>query len=253
MLIGAWVQGDLKRSAWRIDTGALTTPPTIAPLRAQLLAADFRVVFDRQTAGCGGYDFRFAMAVLPPPQMQVSLGDFHYLAAEWQGAAITLLVSRTAQAGFVQVTQVTAPVDLPSPASAPDAPQIMPLLLQGLFTQERAVPPDLGFAAGVDEPVTVDDGALRALAAYLNARPDAGIALVGHSDASGPLEVNITLSRQRAAAMRAQLIGQYGARPAQISAHRVDFLAPLARNDTDAGPAANCGVEKVLTQPAARP
>lgn len=266
MPIGPWVQGamaqravqgDLTRSAWRIDTGALTTAQIIAPLHAQLLAAGFRVVFGCQTAGCGGYDFRFATAVMPPPQMQVNLGDFHYLAAERQGAAITLLVSRTAQAGFVQVTQVMPPANPAQTARAPDTPQTMPPLLQDLFTQGRAVLPDLGFATGAEQPVSVDDGALRALADYLNAQPDARIALVGHSDTSGPLEGNITLSRQRAAAVRALLIGQYGARPAQISAHGLGFLAPLARNDTDAGRAANRRVEVVLTQgtvpPAAQP
>lgn len=118
------VEGPVTRIAWRLDTNTLTTLQILAPLRAQLLKLGFAVLYECDTAACGGFDFRYGMEVLPEPDMHVDLGDFRYLAAERPGAKglqyVSLLVSRSANAGFVQVVQVGADPAAP----APDQPAV---------------------------------------------------------------------------------------------------------------------------------
>ena len=64
----------------------------------------------------------------------------------------------------------------------------------------------LAFASGGSK-LTEDSGAaLDEMAKMLVENPDLKVAIVGHSDNRGPLNVNIELSRRRAAAVRAALI-----------------------------------------------
>ncbi len=88
---------------------------------------------------------------------------------------------------------------------------------------------------------------LRQLSDYLKERPDARIALVGHTDAVGALDSNIALSRRRAASVVRRLVDKYGVPRTQITADGVGYLAPRASNQTDAGRALNRRVEVILT------
>ena len=67
------VEGHVTRQAWRIATPSLTTLALLRPLRDQLRAARFQILFECQTEACGGFDFRFAIETLPPPEMQVNI------------------------------------------------------------------------------------------------------------------------------------------------------------------------------------
>jgi outer membrane protein OmpA-like peptidoglycan-associated protein len=240
------VQGALTRSAWRLDAVALTSLQILQPLRDQLRAAGFTTLFECESQRCGGFDFRFATDVLPPPQMQINLGNFVFLAAQRSSPSgpsyITLFVSRTAQAGFVQITQIAPVTDQPVISAGP-----APDLAQTLATQGRAVLPDLGFATGSDQLDPNASAVLADLARYLIANPAVSVILVGHSDLSGALDTNIALSRQRAVAVLDHLANQYGVSRAQMSAQGVGYLAPLATNQTSAGRAANRRVEVLLT------
>jgi OOP family OmpA-OmpF porin len=70
--------------------------------------------------------------------------------------------------------------------------------------------------------------------------------LVGHTDATGGLEINISVSRRRAASVVERLVAAYNVPRAQIAAEGVGYLAPRATNLTDAGRTANRRVEAVL-------
>ncbi len=104
------VEGAVHQIAWRIAMPKPSTMELLQSLRAQIEAAGFAPLFQCETQDCGGFDFRFASAVLPEPAMHVDLGDFRYLAAKRQGAAgaeyLALMISRSPDAGFVQMTQV---------------------------------------------------------------------------------------------------------------------------------------------------
>ena len=245
-------EGTVSRQAWRVDAADLTTLQLLAPLREQLIAAGFEIVFECDAADCGGFDFRFATEVLPPPGMYVDLGDFRYLGARRGDEAMSLLVSRSTRAGFVQVIRVgeagSEPVaEASAPAVRTEAPRNLTDFGTRLETEGRVVLSDLSFETGSAQLGQGSFPSLRALADYLNANPDRKVALVGHTDSQGSLDGNITLSRRRAGSVLERLVSDYGTRRAQLDAQGMGYLAPISTNLTDAGREANRRVEVIIT------
>lgn len=78
------VTGAVTMQAWRNSGAALTPYEVIAPLRAQLEAQGYEVLFDCADRSCGGFDFRYSTDLLPEPAMHVDLGDYHWLTAGWK-------------------------------------------------------------------------------------------------------------------------------------------------------------------------
>jgi OOP family OmpA-OmpF porin len=257
-LPGAVLEGRVTRQAFRIDNRSVTLLQVIAPIRAALQQAGYEIVLDCAALQCGGFDFRFATEVLPAPAMFVDLTDFRFLSATRGASAVSLLVSGTPTRRFLQVIRVgpaepgSDPITVtsagPAPAAAaPAAPAAIDGLDAGLEGAGRVVLDDLTFETGRTALSAGPYASLQALARYLAANPAARIALVGHTDAVGGLEGNITLSEERAAAVRARLVETYGVAEAQLTATGIGFLSPRASNLTEAGRAANRRVEAVLT------
>ncbi len=69
--------------------------------------------------------------------------------------------------------------------------------------------------------------------------------VVGHTDNTGTLERNMTLSEQRARAVMDALVSRYGAKPETLMAHGVGPLAPMAANTSEEGRAKNRRVDLV--------
>ncbi len=69
-----------------------------------------------------------------------------------------------------------------------------------------------------------------------------GIDIVGHTDSSGSLELNMRLSQERATSVASYLTGQ-GVPGTRISSRGVGPSQPIASNDTAAGKAQNRRVE----------
>ena len=252
------VEGQVIQQAWRINAQALTTLQMLRPLRDQLRNDRYQIVFECQTEACGGFDFRFGTATLPPPEMQINLGDFRFLSAKRLGADgpeyLTLFISRTARAGFVQVTHV-APANTDAaqvsmgqgPALRAPGTADATTLAGRLDDVGRAVLSDLMFDTGSAQLDDGDFASLQALADYLAAAPDLQVALVGHTDAEGSLDANIALSKRRAGSVRERLIAQYGVNRSQVAAEGMGYLAPIANNQTDAGREENRRVEVIIT------
>lgn len=253
------VEGQVVRQAWQIAAPALTTLQVLRPLREQLRNDRFEVIFECQTEACGGFDFRFAIETFPPPEMRINIGDFRFLAARRSGPDgpeyLSLFVSRTAQAGFVEVTYVApvtpqenAPISGANAAplrafgAAPDAP-----LAAQLEDFGRSVLADLTFTTGSAQLDPGTYASLQALADYLLDNPARTVALVGHTDAAGPLDVNIALSKRRAASVQERLVSSYGVPRSQLAAEGMGYLAPIASNQTEAGRQANRRVEVIIT------
>ncbi|HRK43535.1 MAG TPA: OmpA family protein [Gemmobacter sp.] len=256
----AWAQGQpipglrdgtLEQTAWRIDTPQ-STLDLATRLQAQLEAGGWRVVFTCETRGCGGFDFRYQLPLLTEPDMHVDLGDFRYIAAEKGAQALSLTISRAStDTGFVQLTRVTAAGDpLIADNPQPDVPGAWPATISDLGarleTSGAVVLGDLVFASGKAALEPGDYASLRALADYMAARPEAKIALVGHTDASGGLAGNVALSEARAGAVRKVLISM-GIKGDRIEAKGVGYLAPRASNLTPEGRMQNRRVEVMLT------
>jgi len=253
-------EGAVETSAWRIEAPGATTMELLAPLRTQLIEGGFRLLFECAALECGGFDFRYSTTVLPEPEMHVDLGDYRYVAAE-RGSGdetehVTLLVSRSRLAGFVQMIRVSPPSALdnvlsskapasssseaPAPPVAADDPAQS--LSEGVMVLD-----DLIFGSGAADLGEGDFPSLRSLAGFLDAHPQTRIALVGHTDTSGSLEANKALSQRRADAVRQRLVRQYGIAETRIEAHGVGFLSPRASNATETGRARNRRVEAIIT------
>lgn len=255
---GVVAEGALRQQAWKVGAGSLTTLQILEPLRSQLVAADYDILFECDTRACGGFDFRYRLDVLPEPDMHINLGDFRYLSARKAGNDavdhVSLLVSRSSNAGFAQLTRIGAsqPV-MTAAASAPsavfEAPPPAPAgaIGQQLEANGFARLGDLTFASGSSQLGDETFASLAELAEYLSARPDARITLVGHTDAVGSLEANIALSRKRARSVAQRLVEAYGVPRGQVSSDGIGFLAPRSSNLTDEGRALNRRVEAVLT------
>jgi len=253
-LHGIVAEGALRQESWRIGTGGLTTLQLMSPLRDQLVAAGYEVLFECAARACGGFDFRFRLDVLPEPDMHVNLADFRYVAARRAGAPdlrdeyASLLVSRSANAGFVQLTRIGAPAEgLVASTKTPDPGAALPAIGERLERQGFAVLDDLRFSSGSARLGAGDYASLEGLAAYLQAVPSARVTLVGHTDAEGALGGNIALSRRRAEAVADALVARYGIDRARVAADGVGFLAPRFSNLTETGRMRNRRVEAVLT------
>lgn len=275
------LEGAVLHRAWKLRGGGATTLRIFTPLRAALIADGYEPVFECETQACGGFDFRYETKVLAEPDMHVDLGDFRYLAARKVAGAgeemLALLVSRSSENGFVQISRVGPEGSLPlavtlsakNPAARPilddaagadpvavvvappPAPEGAPMASGGLAAAlERtgaAVLDDLDFATGSAELGAGPFASLSELAAYLQAYPAARVALVGHTDADGGLAGNIALSRRRAAAVADRLTAAHGIAAGRLAAEGVGFLAPRASNLTGDGRRFNRRVEVVLT------
>lgn len=252
---GEAVEGTIIRTAWSLPLDGQTTLQLLDPLRRQLADEGFRTVFDCADDDCGGFDFRYTTVVLPEPAMHVDLGDYRFLSARRDGARgpewITLLVSHSQAEGHVQVISVAPPgpapaASLPAPVTPPDAPAPPGNPGAQMEQSGSVVLEGLTFESGSADLTDADAPVLAELAAWLKAHPDRSVTLVGHTDAQGSLAANVTLSRQRAAAVRQVLVDRYGLPAAQISADGVGPLAPRASNDSNTGRTQNRRVEAVL-------
>ena len=89
--------------------------------------------------------------------------------------------------------------------------------------------------------------ALDDMARLLTENRDLRVAIVGHSDNTGPLDINITISRRRAETVRRALI-ERGVAADRLEARGVGYLAPRRSNATEEGRALNRRVELVLRE-----
>ncbi|MBE9636856.1 OmpA family protein [Salipiger mangrovisoli] len=250
------VEGRIQRQAWRIDATGLTVLQIMEPLRAQLEEAGWEILLDCPARTCGGFDFRFATEVMKGPAMYVDLAAYRYLSARSpEGTYITLLVSRSPAAGFVQVIRASAAPAAPetapgtTPAEEPTKEAVVatatPDLIQTLEAQGHAVLPDLTFASGAEKLAPGDVASLDELARYLTDDPARRVLFVGHTDATGSAAANVEISRRRAQAAR-NYLREKGISDGQMEADGAGYLAPVASNLGDEGRRENRRVEVVL-------
>jgi OOP family OmpA-OmpF porin len=249
-------EGEVTQTAWRVRDGSVTTMGLLATLRDQLGREGFDILFECATDDCGGFDFRFATPCLPEPEMHVDLGDYRFLSARRDTGGtpdyVSLLVSKSSDSGYVQMTRVGAALVQPLPIAAaefsPEETAPSPdSLADQLVANGKVVLGDLRFATGSTELGGEDFPSLDALADFLRANPDKVIALVGHTDAEGTLAANVAVSRKRAQLVVDRLVSLHGVNPAQLTADGVGYLSPLASNLTPEGRSQNRRVEAMIT------
>lgn len=255
-------EGRVERRSWRIDGGSATPLQLLAPLRDQLLAEGFEILFECRADACGGFDFRFGTEVAPAPQMHVDIGDFRFLSAiRNDDEALSLLVSRPGNTDYMQEIHVLPSESLgrggdsqgvtAGPATQParagsaagdDAPPLIDVLL----AEGHVILSDLDFQSGANSLGPGPHDSLARIAVFLAANPGYRLVLVGHTDSVGALEANIALSKRRAEAVRDRLVGDYGVAPERVAAEGMGYLAPVASNLTAEGREKNRRVEAVV-------
>lgn len=264
------VEGSLRRRAWAIPSPTLPTLRVLQGLRQDMEDAGYQVVLDCASEACGGFDFRFALPVLPAPEMNVDIFDYRVLVGRRGDAGreehVYVLVSKGRANRFVQIYEVArrdaappstqAPPSTESspstqaPVSAPATPSpadpVDTDLISRLKARGHVVLRDLDFASGAGALSEKDYPSLAALAAYLSEKPERRVVLVGHTDAVGSLASNTALSQTRADSVRDQLVSVFGVTGSQITARGVGYLSPIATNLTPEGRDMNRRVEVVL-------
>ncbi|UYV37616.1 OmpA family protein [Rhodobacteraceae bacterium D3-12] len=256
------LEGQVTRAAWRIHAQGVTTLQLLHPLRDQLVKAGFETLFECDAPACGGFDFRYQITVFPEPDMHVDLFDFRYLTARRtraDGGAeyVTILISRSANSGFIQITQIapqgSAPPKSTTSGKAANTATTTPVipgatlpLDQQLLQGGHAVLSDLAFETGSSTLGAGNFPSLGALSAFLLADASRRVALVGHTDAVGALDGNIALSKRRAASVLERLVSEYSVPRAQLEAGGMGYLSPIATNLTAQGRELNRRVEAVL-------
>lgn len=241
------VEGRVERITWRMQSGSSTTLQLLVPLRDQIIAQGYDVVFECEARTCGGFDFRFATEVVPTPDMYVAIQDYRFLSAARGDDVISLLVSRNPPSGYVQMIRVT-PVTAEAPPPLVIEETVTPSVgvLTALEQNGHVILDDLHFRTG---EMTLGDGpfaSLKEIARYLDDNPNMRLALVGHTDDTGALDANISISTGRAQAVQARLIEAYGIAANRLEARGIGYLSPLTSNATPEGRDLNRRVEAVL-------
>ena len=253
------VEGAVHRRAWRINSAGLSTLQITAPLREQIEEAGYDILLSCEAASCGGFDFRYGIPVLPAPAMHVDLFDYRVVTAQKDlgGGGVSylyVLISRTRNAGFVQMFEVIEGdgEQARSIAGGTDTSVETPVAQEetgfeaALRRDGYAILRDVDFATGAVELLDREYPELAAVAGLLQREAGLKILLVGHTDAEGSLEANQSLSKRRAQAVVARLAGAYGVDASRMVAQGAGYLAPVASNLTAQGREANRRVEVVL-------
>lgn len=260
VLPGTEIEGAILSQAWRVEAPGKTSLQILEPLREQIAAAGYEVVFECQGQSCGGFDFRFNIRVMSAPDLFVDLFDYRFLTArraEGQTAPdyVTVLVSRPTHDGYIQIIRAlpegagstgTIGPGKPTVTKAKPSPEPLDDVAEALMEQGHVILGDLEFESGSASLGTGPYATLESLAAFLRADGSRRVALVGHTDTVGGLDANIALSRRRATSVMERLAGEYGIPRAQLEAEGMGYLAPVAPNRTQEGREANRRVEAVL-------
>ncbi len=241
------IEGRVERTTWRLPAGSSTTLQLLAPLRDQLEAQGYQIAFECEANQCGGFDFRFGTEVVPTPDMYVAIHDYRFLSAVRDDEVLSLLVSRNPPDGYVQIIRVTPVGESTEPPLVVEDEVVgSDGLLSDLAQNGHVILDDLHFRTG---EVALGEGpfaSLDLIATYLSENPGTRLALVGHTDDTGALQANITVSKGRAEAVRQRLIDAHGVDAARVEAQGAGYLAPITSNATPEGRDINRRVEAVL-------
>jgi outer membrane protein OmpA-like peptidoglycan-associated protein len=135
---------------------------------------------------------------------------------------------------IVEETVMKQSVELNAGAMAAELTKSGRVTLRGILF-------DVGLATIRDTSAAL----LAEVAALLKAEPTLALEVVGHTDNTGTAAGNLTLSRQRAEAVKAWLVKNHAIDPARLSTSGRGDTVPVADNTTDAGRAENRRVELV--------
>ena len=121
----------------------------------------------------------------------------------------------------------------------------MPDFSQVLASSGRYIVRGILFDTDSDRIKPESAPAIKKIATTLQADPALKLLIEGHTDATGDAAHNLDLSKRRAEAVKAVLVGQFQVDAARLSAAGMGATKPVEPNDTPQGKAQNRRVELV--------
>ena len=253
------VDGMIENVVLRVE-GDLSTLDLMREVAIHLESLGYSDVFDCDDRECGGFDFISQLDIVGVPDMYVDIGNFRYLAttrvSDETASFAAVIVSRSLNAGYIQITAAEETIHSLEIASAADrtdgqvdgrSGNTPPgLLTDQLLADGHAVFQTLEFATGSLSLANEASHELLELAEFLRSNPNYLVVLVGHTDTEGDLESNVELSMKRAEAVQELLVQQFQVDPEQLMAEGIGFLSPRASNADEEGRARNRRVEAIL-------
>jgi outer membrane protein OmpA-like peptidoglycan-associated protein len=112
-----------------------------------------------------------------------------------------------------------------------------------LLTEGKLVTYGIYFDSGKDVVKPESYGTLKDIAAILTENPDVNVKIIGYTDADGNDAANLDLSKRRAAAVKNELVKNFGIDAARIETDGMGEANPVAPNDTPSNKALNRRVE----------
>lgn len=112
-----------------------------------------------------------------------------------------------------------------------------------LLTEGKLVSYGIYFDVNKDVVKPESYGTLKGIADILNENPDVKVKIVGHTDSDGADAANLDLSKRRGAAVKAELIKNFGIDAARLESDGMGETKPVAPNDTPVNKALNRRVE----------
>tara|TARA_Y100000739_G_C20606924_1_gene466129 strand:- start:124 stop:1068 length:945 start_codon:yes stop_codon:yes gene_type:complete len=252
-------RGTMLKRAWHIKNTNENVVSLKGSLREQFRDAGFEIIYECDSDGCGGFDFRFQTDILPDPQMHIDLGHYNFFSARrvlgQKTEFASCIVSRGGLSLFFQFILISDKA-LPK-VKVSSANRVNTSVTDGSIKSKKtiqelldelgsAVLSDVEFKAGSSELKDRDYLSLTNLANYLNINTTLKIVLVGHTDAEGDLDRNVKLSEERAKAVANRLISKFNINPDRVSFQGIGFLSPRATNQNAEGRNNNRRVEIIL-------
>ncbi len=246
------LEGKVTRITYRAPAER-TTLEVFRNYQAALDAAGLEVLFECKNEACGGRKFTHAVVAKSNYLvMGESYRDFRYLAAkltrpEQGDAYVGLYVAMASVGGGADFKRVLTQLDI---VELKPMESKMVVVDAGAMAKEIA---KSGSVALYGIYFDFDKAALKSeskptldeIAKLLREQPELKLVVVGHSDNVGKLDYNMTLSKQRAAAVERALMDDYGVAKGRLMSWGVGFLSPVASNQSDEGRALNRRVELV--------
>jgi outer membrane protein OmpA-like peptidoglycan-associated protein len=118
-------------------------------------------------------------------------------------------------------------------------------LYDAIAATGRVATQGIYFDTGSDRVRPESSPTLKEIGAMLAAHPELKLAIEGHTDNVGAAAANLSLSQQRAEAVKAALVESYGVSADRITAKGLGSTKPAVGNDTPAGRQQNRRVELV--------
>ncbi len=204
----------------------------------QLKDMGYELLFTCKSEECGGRNLRNIIE-----QYVMLWSDFRYAVAKksTDASEVYVVIATTTDGSRIVKTQVAVIETRAMANKMIDAGA----MAEGIGEEGRIALYGILFDLDATSIKPASKPTLEQITVLLNNNPDLELVIVGHTDNQGDLQYNMGLSKRRAEAIKAALVGKYNIAGNRLSAWGVGYLSPVASNRNEDGRARNRRVELV--------